>query len=159
MLTFIKSLLAQVTTQGLTAAAALAAAILGPSAAIFIGRLQVRASIRSVNRHAWITALREDVCEVMEKRIELSQLVGFNGTTKKLSFSDPTKADELIQRIRFLGYRIELRLHPDEPDHDSLIKLLEQAPSSPKNAELNAAIKKSTQKILREEWKRAAKAK
>jgi hypothetical protein len=63
-----------VTTQGLTAAAALAAAFLGPIATIFIGRRQVRGNVLSVYRQTWINALRDDVAELMEKRIELSQL-------------------------------------------------------------------------------------
>lgn len=152
------SLLDHVTAQGLTAFAALAAAFLGPISVLIIGRLQVRASVRSVNRHSWITALREDVCEVMEKRIEFSQL--FIATDKGgIICTNQAKADELVQRIRFLGYRIELRLHPGEPDHDSLIGLLQQAPAPPNNPQLTADIKAATQKILRKEWKKAAKAK
>lgn len=155
---WLSPLLDHVTTQGLTAAAALTAAFFGPIATIFIGRLQVRANVLSVNRHAWITALREDVCEVMEKRVELSQLFGTT-TQGLLICTDPAKEDELMQRIRFLVYRIELRLHPGEPEHDSLVKLLQQAPAPPNNAQLNADIKTVTQEILRKEWKKAAKSK
>ncbi|HYB92861.1 MAG TPA: hypothetical protein VED00_01810, partial [archaeon] len=70
---------------------------------------------------------------------------------------DPAKSDELAERIRFLNFRIELRLHPHEPKHDSLIALLQQAPAPPLNSQLNADIKAATYEILREEWKRAAK--
>ena len=67
-------MLEQVTTQGLTAAAALASAFLGPMATIIIGRRHIRANVLSINRQTWIGALREDIVELMEKRIEYSQL-------------------------------------------------------------------------------------
>jgi hypothetical protein len=67
-------MLEQVTTQGLTAAAALASTFLGPMATIIIGRRQTRANVLSMNRQTWISALREDIVELMEKRIEFSQL-------------------------------------------------------------------------------------
>jgi hypothetical protein len=153
---WLSPLLDHITTQGLTAAAALAAAFFGPLATIVIGRLQFRANARSANRHAWITALREDVCEIMEKRIQISQLYGFD-SVGNLVCMNPSKEDELIQRIRFLGFRIELRLHPSEPKHDELVELLKEAPIPQDNARLNAEIKAVTQAILRKEWKKAAK--
>ena len=62
------------TTQGLTAAAALAAAILGPITTIIIGRRQIRAMVLPTNRQTWINALREDIAELIEERIEWSEL-------------------------------------------------------------------------------------
>jgi hypothetical protein len=155
---YLSNLLEHITTQGLTAAAALAAAFLGPIAAIVVGRRQVRATVLSVNRQAWINALREDVAEVLEKRIEHSQLFRPH-LAEGLICTDPTKADEIMERIRFLGYRIQLRLNPGETEHDGLVHLLKKAPAPPSNPNLTAEIVAATQAILRKEWKRAAKAK
>jgi hypothetical protein len=165
MLTFLTSWLSpffnQITThsQGLTTVAALMAAIFGPIAAVYIGRRQVNATVRSTNRVAWITALREDICEIMEKRVEVADLIHSLPESEGPIFYDPKKGNELLERIRFLTYRIELRLYREDPLHASLIGLLQQAPAPPINAKLNADIKTATQDILRKEWKKAAKAK
>jgi predicted RNase H-like nuclease (RuvC/YqgF family) len=148
-----------VTTQGLTAAAALAAAFLGPIATIIVGLRQVRGNVLSVHRQAWINALREDVVELMEKRIEFSQLIHPHPDGTNIICSDQQKANEIIERIRYLGYRIELRLRPNDEQHDRLIALLAKAPAPPLNPQLNAEIKEATRAILSQEWKLAAKAK
>jgi hypothetical protein len=64
-----------------------------------------------------------------------------------------------MERIRYLGYRIELRLRPGEEDHDRLIALLAKAPAPPLNPKLTAEIKDATRAILSKEWKLAAKTK
>ena len=152
------ALVAQITAQGLTAAAALVAAFLGPIATIIVGRRQVRASVVSANRQMWINALREDVAEFMEKEIEWGQLFGPHQDGQSVICRDQVKAYEIMERLRFLTYRIELRLHPGERDHDKLIKLLNEAPTPPRIETLTADIKTVTQGILRREWKRAARA-
>jgi hypothetical protein len=134
------ALVEKFTTQGLTAAAALAAASLGPIATIVIGRRQVRANVVSVNRQAWINALREDVAELMEKRIEWALLFAPHADGQYIICLDEGKSNEIFERIRFLGYRIELRLHPGEPKHDKLIALLEQTPAPRANEKLTAEI-------------------
>ncbi|SRR6266404_267062 len=122
-------MLEQVTTQGLTAAAALAAAFLGPMATIIIGRRQIRANVLSLNRQTWISALREDIVELMEKRIEVSQLFVIHPVEGEIICTDDKKSDELMERIRLLGYRIQLRLRPGDTDHDRLVKILREAPA------------------------------
>ena len=155
---WLPALVGQFTTQGLTAAAALAAAFLGPIATIIVGRRQIRANVVSANRQLWINALREDVAEFMEKEIQWKLLFSPHKDGQKVIVEDQAKADEIMERIRFLSYRIELRLHPGEKDHDKLIKLLDEAPTPPRIESLTAEIKTVTQGILRREWKRAARA-
>lgn len=159
MFEYISQLVDHATPQAITAAAALAAAILGPTATIIIGRLQVRASVRSANRHAWITALREDVAELMEKRIQFGKLFAVDGNSGSLVITDQVKSADLAERLRFLAFRIELRLHPGEREHDTLIALIHEAPiPGPISTKLTAEIKVATQAILRKEWKKAANA-
>ena len=112
----------------------------------------------SANRQMWINALREDVAEFMEKEIEWRLLFVAHQDGQSVICKDQAKADEIMERIRFLTYRIELRLHPGERDHDTLINLIAEPPTPPRIETLTAEIKAVTQGILRREWKRAARA-
>lgn len=158
ILSWLSQVLDKVTTQGLTAAAALAGAIVGPVVAFVIGKRQIRASIVSASRQVWINNLRNDVTELMLLRIEFSALFLPAADGENIICTDQGKADSLVDRIRFLLFKIELSLNPEEALHQKLVELLGKAPAPPLNKDLNAEILRTTQNILRAEWKRTASA-
>lgn len=151
-------MLEQVTTQGLTAAAALASAFLGPMATIIIGRRQIRANVLSMNCQTWIGALREDIAELMAKRIELSELYQIQ-PGQGVIYTDAKTSDEIMERIRLVTYRIELRLRPGDKDHDRLVQVLHEAPAPPNLPKQTAELMEATQAIIRKEWNLITKAK
>jgi len=93
----------------------------------------------------------------LEKRIEWASLFTPHPDGKTLVCSDQGKSHEVMERIRFLVYRIELRLHPNREKHAKLIDLLKQVPAPPDNKKLSSEIMAVTQAILSEEWNRAAR--
>jgi len=146
------------TAQIITAAAALAAVIVGPATTLIVGFRQVRANTLSVYRQTWINALREDVAELMEKRMQWSQLFHPHSGGVAVVCTDEEKAGEIGERVRYLGYKVQLRLRAGEQQHDRLIALLQQAPLPPLNQELNTKIMDATREILNQEWEIAASA-
>ncbi len=148
----IHQLFGQVTSIQVTAFAAILSAFAAVIAAGAARRAAV-ASVRSTHRQAWIEALREDVAELLNQRIELSKQIGFDHN-KNLVMSE--LAEERMERIRFLMFRIELRLNPTENRHRKLIDPISEAPVPPLNKQLSADIKLAAQAIIREEWKKAS---
>jgi hypothetical protein len=143
----------QLTATQVTAIAALLSALAALVAAGAARRSAV-ASVRSTNRQIWINALREDVAELLCKRIEASKRISVD-KTGEIDISHP-ELQPIMDRVRFLLFRIELRLNPDKEMHQRLVKALMEAPAPPLNTELNAEIKAATQAIIRTEWKKAA---
>jgi hypothetical protein len=64
-----------------------------------------------------------------------------------------------MERIRSLGYRIQLRLRPGDKDHDRLVEILREAPAPPNLPKQTADIMEATQAIVRKEWNLITKAK
>lgn len=94
----------QLLSPGLTfIAAALAAGITW-----LVAQNRVRVDIITAGRQRWIDALREDLSELLQQRLELRDVaIG----TALLGLDDKEKRTrELIQRVRFLEARILLRM-------------------------------------------------
>jgi hypothetical protein len=148
------------TTALVSALAALVSAVVGPVVANAVGRRQFRATVLSANRHAWINALREDVVEILAKRVELENLLHRypDGTRVVVDTGNP-EYDEIIGRIRRLRYKIGLLLRTGDHDHDRLVELLVKALTPSTDAQLTNDIIGATLTILSKEWERASRGK
>jgi hypothetical protein len=120
----------KVTTQALTAAAALAAAILGPTVSICIGRLQFRTANKQINAailQKSIDSLRDRVADVISAATEFYTP----------SMKDPRPLPEAIKdwgpeqlagtlKLTLLISQIELMLDSGKESHISLIHSLDK---------------------------------
>lgn len=100
--------------QIVTAWAALAAAIFGPTAGYLAARHQARRSTVSIHRQQWIDALRNDIAELLVICSRLHR-------AKNESLSE---RNSLAVEAQLFISRIELRLNPGEEPHSELVRLL-----------------------------------
>jgi hypothetical protein len=110
----------KVTTQGLTAGTALAAAILGPTVAIIIGRLQFRTANKQIIapiRQKAIGSLRDCVSEVISTAAFLYR----SSMNKTLVASDE---QAMTIKLTLLISQAELMLDPEKESHSSVIRSL-----------------------------------
>ncbi|MGD0103900.1 MAG: hypothetical protein ABSC06_07660 [Rhodopila sp.] len=144
------------TLSSLAAVASAAFALLGVIVTSFISwsvsRRQIRASLISANRQAWISALRDD-------RSELWELLEWEHLRPPATFSAQDEAGKK-SRIRFLIYRIRLRLNPEELDNQDLLHKIDVMRGS--GDEFYDVMEQTVliaQSILKREWDRVKKAK
>ena len=136
----------------IAAMAAVASVIIGPFISLLVARRQIRASLVSGNRQAWINALRDDLSELfgLIQWLYLLRPGTYSG-------ADGYKfVDEKRSRIRELKVRIRLRLNPSEPDNIVLLQNIERVDgASPDefNERMAVAVDLS-QSILKREWDR-----
>jgi hypothetical protein len=112
----------KVTTQGLTAGTALAAAILGPTVAIIIGRLQFRTANKQIIapiRQKAIGSLRYCVSEVISTAAFLYR----SSMNKTLVASDE---QAMTIKLTLLISQAELMLDPEKESHSSVIRSLDR---------------------------------
>ena len=145
---------------------ALTATILTPFVSFWITRQQIRATLVSANRQAWINALRDDLSELFE---DLEWLFGLSYDLRRGSTVGERSykyLEERRSRIRLLINRIRLRINQGEESSATLLSLiwklhsLALQPRDDEGEEFNdtmeSAISKS-QEILKAEWKRVKK--
>jgi hypothetical protein len=141
----------------MSALVALVVALTTPFVSFAIAKRQIRATVVSTNRQAWINALRDDLLEVLE--LAIAHFYLREGT---LSGEEGFKYGyEQRTRIRRLENRIRLRLNPDEVQNQQLLSLLrnvrrlsvDKNPNDGQDFEqaMELAIVKA-QEILRSEW-------
>ena len=142
----------------ISALTALAATVVGPLVSFYTTRLQIRATLVSANRQAWINALRDDLSELFAI---LTQ-----------GFALGTQETERRTRVALLTSRIQLRLNPVEKPSKTLLDLIQKLQAltvqalddGSVNADnernflalMNSAVSTS-QEILKAEWKRVKK--
>jgi hypothetical protein len=134
---------------------ALAATIITPIIPYFTARKQIRATLVSANRQAWINALRDELAELFE--LLTWRLLQRPGT---LSGEEGYKYEaEKRSRIRFLINKIRLRLNPLEPDSQALLEYLSKLCSADESTfdELMERAVAKGQEILKTEWRRVKK--
>jgi hypothetical protein len=143
----------------MSALVALVVATTTPFVSFAIAKRQIRATVVSTNRQAWINALRDDLAEFLE--LAIAHFYLREGT---LSGEEGFKYGyEQRTRLRRLENRIRLRLNPDEAPNQELLSLLGHVRnlSVVKNRDagqdfeqaMELAIVKA-QGILRAEWLR-----
>jgi hypothetical protein len=139
--------------------ALLAGGVIAPFVSFAIAKRQIRASVVSTNRQAWINALRDDLAEMLE--LAFAHFYLREGT---LSGEEGLRYNyEQRTRLRLLENRIRLRLNPNETPNQELLSFLRQVrrlsvardPAAESDFEqaMERAIVKA-QEILRAEWRR-----
>lgn len=148
----------------ISAFTALCAVLLGPLVAIRTANIQARIAVLSNNRQVWINTLRDTLAE-------------FSSTARVLGLANEySDALEKIQRLSFLEEKARLLLNPNEDDHKSLFKLIEEAKiiafhkfGNKSNAEETVQLRSDlieklermsaiSQKVLKREWIRVKNA-
>lgn len=143
----------------ISAFVALVTAITAPFLSIYIAKKQIRATVISNNRQAWINALRDDIAEMLE--LASAHFYLRNGT---LPPEEEFKYGyEQRSRLCRLHNRIRLRLNANETPNQELLLLLgrvrtisiTKTPDGARDLErdVELAIVKA-QEILRAEWLR-----
>lgn len=104
-------------TNIIIAATALVAVIVGPIVSLYVARRQIRASVVSTNRQAWINSLRDAIADFMtaEQIVFLSKNTGFFNNAD---------AEKAFEKMILLVYRIRLLVNSKEPNHTKLLELL-----------------------------------
>jgi hypothetical protein len=143
----------------MSALVALVVATTTPFVSFAIAKRQIRATVVSTNRQAWINALRDDLAEMLE--LAIAHFYLRDGT---LSGEEGFKYGyEQRTRLRRLENRIRLRLNADESPNQELLSLLRQVRrlSVAKNPDAEQAFEQAmelaivkAQEILRAEWLR-----
>lgn len=154
------------TSEWIAAAAAVAAAIVGPlssvivasrqnRAAAMVARRQISASLISGNRQAWINNLRDAIAEFQAVLYQL----GFRGAHSY----DRAKDDEWTQKAMHLRSRVALFINPVEAVHGELLLQMDHALSVAYSSgeagrqemtKVQSAITETAQRLLKQEWER-----
>jgi hypothetical protein len=149
-----------------SAIVALTATILTPLVSFWITRQQIRATLVSANRQAWINALRDDLSELFEHLEWLFALTYDSRRGSTVGEERYKYREERRSRIRLLINRIRLRINQGEKPSATLLSLiwklhsLALQPGDDEGEEFNdtmeSAVSKS-QEILKAEWKQVKK--
>ncbi|HEY4940003.1 MAG TPA: hypothetical protein VII56_01140 [Rhizomicrobium sp.] len=144
-----------------SALAAVAATIISPVISFWTARAQIRASLISANRQAWINALRDDLAELFELLTWLFLLrPGTHSGEDGYRY-----VAERRSRIRLLKNRVRLRLNATEPASEALLSTIETLhslahagdTSDESEAQFGEGMQNAVnqaQAILKSEWKR-----
>jgi hypothetical protein len=141
-------------------ATALAATLISPFVSVYVARRQIRASLVSANRQAWINALRDDLSE-------LFQILEALFILRPGTLSGEEEIKHLMERgsrVQLLTNRIRLRLNPQEKPSNELLRLIGRLGDlsrlrPPRDGRdefegvMESAISQS-QEILKAEWMR-----
>lgn len=132
---------------------ALVSLIVGPWVALRVAEKQIRASVVSANRQAWINALRDELATLDS---QLVQVAAYAGRREH----EAAYVSALTGEMRAVS-RIKLFINPKESDHSQLVeemRLVHSHTVHPVNIEqLNAGREKLLalgQAILKREWER-----
>lgn len=119
-------------TQALAAVATLVAALIAAAVA-FVNLTLTKELKTSEFRQAWIDALREDLAQFLgaarafARAVEVVHTYGPEYKNKVQLFISEDKISELRYQAAETLSRIRLRLNPEEPEHEELLRLLIKA--------------------------------
>ena len=142
-----------------SAITALVAVIVGPLITIYVAKKQIRSSVVSVNRQAWINRLRDEIANFVRdvKHMPSAHSAEAISTAEAIS-----RHGEIVLREEV----VKLLLNPEEEEHKELLRLMAIARKKAQNAintnrglatvldEASDPIVAQTQKILKAEWER-----
>jgi len=141
----------------ISATTALVAVVLSPVVSIYVARRQIRASVVSANRQAWINQLREALAELVTS-------LRFLNLRRDGSLAlEEGEWIERYQRAFHLTNKVVLLLNPGESDHQDLRAAIKQAGellldnAGDRGQKLVATtdrIVAQSQAILKREWER-----
>ena len=139
-------------------AVAFLALFIGPVVQLAIAKRQIKATVLSGNRQAWINTLRAAVAEFMALAVDANIRTG--SLRGKQGYLEAAMAD--LARLRASEFRISLALNPNEDDHKSLADALTKTlvwfsnPSAPFSGlgELVDNVRDISRPIFKREWER-----
>jgi hypothetical protein len=115
---------------------------------------QIRATVVSANRQAWINALRDDVAEVVSLVEGYHRVQHIAGLIEQVVESERVRAD-YRRRAELALTRVRLRVNETEQDAKDLVGLLQIAVGAMKmDGPLRENITNAAQRILKAEWLR-----
>lgn len=142
--------------QVITAITALVAVVVGPLVSIWIARRQIRASVISPSRQAWINSLRDAITDYLAK-----QQIARN--QNYFSHADAASLPRIEEIVR-LNTRIELLINPNEADHARLAEMVSEMTNTTNRSAADAKgvdidrqraeVIALSQSILKREWER-----
>ncbi len=107
------------------ALAALAAILVGPLAAVYTARLQVKSAVLSGNRQQWINAVRDEIANCMVLLVQCGNIVsesaGDSHTNRTATYN--AHIEELARSVS----KIHLHLNPLVKGHLNLMALIDEA--------------------------------
>ncbi len=116
---------------------------------------QIRATVVSVNRQAWINGLRDDVAEVLALVDGFDRHMRSIMPTRETSQAVQEQRFEYEHRANLALNRIRLRLNESEPDAVDLVGFLQSAVADMRvDGRVREGIVNTAQRILKAEWAR-----
>ena len=141
---------------------ALVAVIVGPAISLSVAKrqmlssraiaeLQARANVLSKTRQEWINNLRQEVASFITTIETIVPLIFSQRNTAEMSRQ---LADMYLQLNR-----TRLLINPDEDDHSTLVKIMQEVATMASSGDRTAASRNHeltslSQKILKREWER-----
>ncbi len=138
---------------------ALAAVIFAPMVSIHVAKRQIRASVVSVSRQAWINRLRDELAFFVRE-------VRHASSTYAAGIINKSEAINRYEGIALKEETVKLLLNPTEPEHIELLRLMKTASEIAQKAidkeeskakELDKSADQivcQSQKVLKAEWDR-----
>jgi len=152
----------QEVAQVTSAVVALVAVIVGPAVSLRVAKrqmlssraiaeLQARANVLSKTRQEWINNLRQEVASFITT-IEIIVPLMF-------AQKDTAEMSKQVSQMYLQLNRIRLLINPDEDDHSSLVKIMQEVAIMVTSCDRTAASRSHeltslSQKILKREWER-----
>ncbi len=144
------------TPQEITAVTALVAVIVGPIVTLLVAKRQIKATVVSANRQAWINQLREYIADFMTNA-KKCVLYGEANPAQTTAIGD--HKDVLFKTMHCMNH-IGLMLNLKETGHSELHQLMNELADRLQNknfADAKKALDKvflQSQSILKSEWER-----
>ena len=115
-----------------------------------------RATMVGANRQRWIDAIRDDIAHFIASRAQL-RVLEKAGSMERLG-QDALLAEERTLRTELvmLRARVEMRLNPDEDEHEKLLELMDRYDQDPTTVAA-LALRTKARRIFKIEWTRLKK--
>ncbi len=152
-------------SQHIEAIIALLAVLVGPAVAIIVAKLQIKASLVSANRQAWINDLRRTLADYMGKQVVWSH------RENPVSEAERHVYVTELEQLQSLLSRAEMLLNPDERGHQELSMLINligaelldhpagAGPDIPKLIGLRRQVINASWSIFKQEWEKIKRGK
>lgn len=115
-----------------------------------------RATVVSANRQRWIDAVREDVAEFIAVRAQLRVLEKAGSMEQSGQDALLKEERELRTKLVMLRARVEMRLNPDEDEHEKLLELMDRYDQDVTTV-ADLALRTKGRSIFKAEWTRLKK--
>lgn len=126
------------------------------SAQINIAARNSRATVVSGNRQKWIDAVRDDVAEFISVRAQIRVLKTADSAEQAGQDALLTEERQLRTKLLMLRARVEMRLNPNEDEHEKLLQLMDGYDQNATTV-ADLALRTKGRSIFKAEWTRLKK--